>query len=168
MKKNKKLISGVFILLILLLGLFFIYNFKFFSSQKNIKKNSLAKIEILQNFVDLGEMKINEEKYYDFQIKNTGQDILKIYQVGTSCNCTFAKVLIGGGESPEFNMPMHNSISAMRWVGEILPGQEATVRIIYKPYIMPVFGRVERSVIFKTNDPANSKVELKISVFVTK
>lgn len=168
MKKNKKLIIGVLIFLFLSLILFFSYNFKFLNNKNSTSETSLAKIVVSEKFADLGEMKLNEEKYYDFKIKNVGQDILKIYQVGTSCNCTFAKVFIDDKESPEFNMPMHNSISAMRWVGEVLPNKEATIRLIYKPYIMPVFGKVERSVIFKTNDQSNPKVELKIKVFVTK
>lgn len=163
---NKKFIIGVSLFLVLIISLFF--GFNNFKSSGEPQNNSLAKIEVLEKIADLGTMKINEEKYYDFKIKNVGQDNLKIYQVGTSCNCTFAKIFINGQESPEFNMPMHNSISAMRWVGEILPGNEATVRLIYKPYIMPVFGNVERSVIFKTNDPSNPKVELMIKTFVTK
>lgn len=165
MNKNTKSIIIILGLFILILVLFLSYSFK--SSGKDTE-TSLAKIEVLEKFADLGTMKINEERYYDFKVKNVGRDTLKIYQVGTSCNCTFAKIFINGQESPEFNMPMHNSISAMRWIGEIPAGGEAIIRLIYKPYIMPVFGSVERSVIFKTNDPSNPKVELTVRVFVNK
>lgn len=170
MKKHKKLLY--YGLAFLVLGLIFLFGGNFWSGAKTANQNnnlsSLAKLELSEKFGDLGEMKVNEEKYYDFKIKNVGSENLKIYQIGTSCNCTFAKLLTAGEESPEFNMPMHNSIALMRWSKEIPPGGEAILRVIYRPYIMPVFGQVERSVVFKTNDLENQKVEVEIRALVTK
>jgi hypothetical protein len=170
MQKNKNLLYFGLVFLIILL--IFLFSRSLWSGNKtlnqNNESNSLARLELSEKFGDLGEMKVNEEKYYDFKIKNIGSENLKIYQIGTSCNCTFAKLLTNGEESPEFNMPMHNSIALMRWSKEIPSGGEAILRVIYRPSIMPVFGQVERSVVFKTNDPQNQKVEVGIRAFVTK
>ncbi len=43
------------------------------------------------------------------------------------------------------------------YVTEVAPGDTATVRVIYKPSLMPVYGLVEREVYITTNDPDRQK-----------
>jgi len=116
--------------------------------------------------IELGGIALQGDYPADFIVTNTGDAPLEISRVQTSCMCTFTEVLIGKGKSPEFNMDMHNSLAAKRWKGVVEPGQSAIVRVIYKPYLMPVQGSVARNVKFNTNDPANAVVELGIHATV--
>lgn len=97
---------------------------------------------------DLGEMKVSDVKQADFELKNTGTKPLQILNINSSCNCTFGKVIYGAAESKEFGMHAQSG-----YVTDIAPGSFATVRVIYKPAIMPVSGLVERTVTITTNDP---------------
>lgn len=125
-----------------------------------------AKIQIDSRSVDLGNMNVEEEKTGIFKVKNISDKTLKIWNVQTSCDCTFVKVVINGKESPEFTMAMHMNANLSSWSGEVAPGEEAEIRAIYKPKIMPVSGKISRSVIFSTNDPENKKVDLVVSANV--
>ena len=80
--------------------------------------------------------------------------------------CTYAEITIDGEKSPEFNMVMHNSPALRSWKETLAPGQTATVKAIYKPYLMPVQGPVDRYVIFNTNDPNNPEVQLGVKAIV--
>lgn len=177
LNKNTILLKFLFLLIIGGSALFFLLSW---SQNKAVKVpvNSQAKIEIPVVRADLGQMKVQEEKYAEFKIKNIGSSPLKIYRVFTSCMCTFAKIFLKNPNSysefsgfnwvwsPAFSMQMHNSAEALRWQGEIQSQETAIVRVIYKPALMPVYGPVERSVVFSTNDPKNQQVELIVKAFV--
>lgn len=116
--------------------------------------------------VDLGQMKVDEEKSALFTINNSGNSSLYLYNVATSCDCTFATLTINNKETPEFNMSMHMPQSLQNWLGEVPSGQKAVLKVIYRPKVMPVTGPVTRSVSFSTNDPKNAKVEVTIKANV--
>lgn len=136
--------------------------------EKTIDTKNLgtASMSIDKTSQDLGKMKVEEEKTTTFTINNTGNSLLRIWNVATSCDCTFAKININGQETPEFNMPGHMSSSLRNWLGEVPVGQKAILEVTYRPKIMPVTGPVSRSVSFSTNDPKNPKVEVTISANV--
>ena len=108
-------------------------------------------------FADLEKMKVSDEKSADFTIKNIGEKSLQLSNINSSCNCTFGQIIIDGKESEFFGM--HN-VSA--FAGEILPGKEAVIRIIYRPYIMPVYGIIDSEVYVETNDPENQRLVFKV------
>lgn len=112
-------------------------------------------------FDDLGSMKVSEDKSADFTIKNIGTKPLQLSRITSSCNCTFAQVIINGNESDLYGMH-----SPSNYAGEILPGKEAKVRVIYRPSIMPVYGIVSREVYVETNDPQNPKLVFKVQANV--
>jgi hypothetical protein len=56
--------------------------------------------------------------------------------------------------------------SLSNYVGEVLPGQQAIVKVIYRPYVMPVYGVVEREVYVTTNDPENERLVFKVKAMV--
>lgn len=124
--------------------------------------------------IELGEIAVQGDYPADFTVTNTGDAPLEISNVQTSCMCTFAEIMIGNEKSPDFNMDMYmpsihtreEYMNAKKWKGTIQPGESATVRVIYKPYLMPVQGSVARNVKFSTNDPNNSVVELGIHATV--
>ena len=125
-----------------------------------------TKVQIFEEDRELGTMLVSDERTAEFLLRNVGGKPLEISQVRTSCMCTFAQVIIDDEESPDFNMVMHNSTSAQRWKGIVEPGLSATIRVIYRPSLMPVEGSVARNVKFNTNDPSRPVVELGIHATV--
>jgi len=125
-----------------------------------------AKVQIPAESRDLGRMAVSEERSAEFSLRNVGSKPLEISQVRTSCMCTFAQVVIDDEESPAFNMEMHNAPPVQNWKGVVEPGLTATVRVIYRPSLMPVEGSVARNVKFNTNDPSRPVVELGIHATV--
>lgn len=111
---------------------------------------------------DLGKMKAADEKSSEFQIENVGQKPLQLYDGSSSCNCTFGQIKIDGEDwSGEFGMHSRkNSIT------EIAPGKSAKIKVIYRPYIMPIYGTISRQVFLSTNDPLTPKLTLNINAFV--
>ncbi len=125
-----------------------------------------ASMTIDKSLEDFGTMKADEEKTAVFTITNTGETMLRLWGVSTSCNCTFASIVIGGQETGEFNMPMHMNATLKNWIGEVPTKQTATLKVTYKPKIMPVTGVVTRQTRFSTNDPKHAEVEVSVKANV--
>src|SRR3546814_17072075 len=98
-------------------------------------------------------MLVSDERAAEFVLRNVGGKPLHISEVRTSCMCTFAQVIIDDEESPTFNMVMYNSAAVQRWQGVVETGISATIRVIYRPSLMPVECSFARKVKFATNDP---------------
>lgn len=130
-----------------------------------LTKDATIKFSSDKNY-DWGEIDIdggNKEK--TFPIKNTGSADLEITDFKTSCMCTTVKVIINNQESPAFGM--HNQST---WKGIIKPNQTAQIKVIFNPlYHGPQgLGPITRLISFKTNDEANSKIELRLTGNVVK
>ena len=129
----------------------------FFTSYK-VEDKEKPRVEVKQTSQDLGQMKVSDEKYKDFLVKNVGTRGLILSNISSSCGCTLGQLIYEGEKSPEFGM---HSKSA--YAKEIPPGKEASIRVIYRPYIMPVYGLVDREVYVETNDPQNSKLIFRVT-----
>ena len=140
----------------------------FMGNDTSPKRENLgtASMTIDKTFEDFGSMKADEEKTAVFMITNTSDSILRLWGVSTSCNCTLASVVIGGQETGEFNMPAHMNATLKNWIGEVPAKQTATLKVTYKPKIMPVTGVVTRQTRFSTNDPKNPEVEVSVKANV--
>lgn len=119
------------------------------------------KAEVKENFKDIGEMKVDEIKEVSFSLKNIGNKPLQILNINSSCNCTFGKVLYKDVETKQFGMHKQSG-----YVTDIAPNDTATVKVIYNPSIMPIYGNVSRDVYITTNDPENSKLIFTLKTFV--
>ncbi|MEK7588177.1 MAG: DUF1573 domain-containing protein [Patescibacteria group bacterium] len=164
MKSDAKVIIGAIVAsVVIIAGAVFLLG-----NDKSPKRESLgaATMTIDKTFEDFGDMKADEEKTATFTITNTSDAILRIWNVSTSCDCTFATVVIGGVASGEFNMPAHMIASLKNWIGEVPAKQTATLNVTYKPKIMPVTGIVTRQTRFSTNDPKNAEVEVSVKANV--
>ncbi|MBI5620753.1 DUF1573 domain-containing protein [Candidatus Gottesmanbacteria bacterium] len=164
MKTDTKVIIGALLAsLAIIIGAVFLIG-----NDKSPKRNELgaASMTIDKTFEDFGSMKADDEKTATFTITNTGETVLRLWGVSTSCNCTFASVVIGGIENGEFNMPAHMNASLKNWVGEVPAKQTAILNVTYKPKIMPVTGIVTRQTRFSTNDPKNAEVEVSVKANV--
>lgn len=135
---------------------------------KSPKRESLgqASMTIDKKLVDFGSMKGDEERTGTFTITNTSDAVLRIWNIATSCDCTFATIIIAGKSTGEFNMPMHTGGALKNWIGEVPARQTAMLKVTYRPKVMPVTGPVSRQVTFATNDPKNETVEVSIKANV--
>lgn len=120
-----------------------------------------SKVEALETVADLGEMKVADVKSRDFVIKNIGDNPLQITSVSSSCNCTVGQIVYQGKTSKEYGMHAPGG-----FVNQIAVGDTAIVRVIYKPYIMPVYGPVTRDVYVGTNDPDNPRLTFTVKTVV--
>jgi hypothetical protein len=119
------------------------------------------KLEIGQTLFDFGSMKLTDVKSQDVPLKNTGTKPLIISDILTSCDCTFAQLIVADKTSPRFSMQRNPD-----WRGEILPGKGGVIKITYEPKIMPVKGGVKRNIVFKTNDPNQPSINLSFNAIV--
>ncbi len=127
----------------------------------NSKDKDRPIVEVKKNLVDLGEIKVADQKEASFTIKNTGTQPLQVYNMSSSCHCTFGQLTYQGKTSDEYGMSTISDTLA-----SIAPNTEATVKVIYRPYIMPVYGPVEREVYLSTNDPNNQKLIFQVTAKV--
>lgn len=118
-------------------------------------------VVIKETFFDFGTIKVSEEKANDFVIKNIGNKPLQLSNITTSCGCTVVQIIYKGKTSEEFSMHAQSE-----YVAEIAPKTEAKIRVIYRPYVMPVYGVVGREAYMSTNDPSNPKLVFKVKSFV--
>ena len=101
----------------------------------------------------------------EFTLKNTGTDTLKLFNIKTSCHCTKAHMTIDSNDSPDFGMDSYSS-----WVGEVAPGKEAKLSVIFDPaYHGPQgVGPISRFVSVETNDKTNPKLTFTVTGTVFK
>ena len=151
----KTIIFSLIGFFILVAGLIFL-----FSPRQNLGADR-PQAETTQTFFNLGEMKVSEVKQQDFVLKNAGTKPLKILNINSSCDCTFGQIIYKDLTSKEYGMHAQSG-----YVTEIAPGDTATVRVTYKPAIMPVYGFVTREVYVTTNDPAKQKLIFSVKAMV--
>ena len=119
------------------------------------------KAEVLTSLIDIGEMKVSEVKEVSFQLKNIGNKPLQILNINSSCNCTFGQIIYKDLTTKQYGMHKQSG-----YVTDVAPGDSATVKVIYNPSIMPVYGPVSRDVYVSTNDPENPKLIFTIKTVV--
>ena len=122
---------------------------------------SSPKVVVAQSTADLGTINVVDEKQSDFTVKNEGREPLKLTRMNSSCNCTFGQLIYQGKTSQEYGMHAPSG-----FLGEIQPGEEGVIRVIYRPAIMPVYGIVERQVFVETNDPTQPKLTFSVKARV--
>ena len=164
MKTDTKIVLGAIVASVLIIGGATVV----LGNDKSPKRESLgtATMTIDKTSEDFGTMRADEERSATFTLTNTSDATLRIWNVATSCDCTFATVTIGEKSYGEFNMSMHMGKELQNWIGEVGAGQTATLAVTYRPKVMPVTGPVTRQVTFATNDPKNPNVEVSVSANV--
>lgn len=118
-------------------------------------------VEVKQTKKDFGAIKVSDTATATFAIKNVGKVPLQLFDISSSCGCTVGKVSYNGQESTEFGMH-----SAGDFATPISPETTATVTVIYRPFVMPVYGAVEREVYVSTNDPSHTKLVFQVTANV--
>lgn len=165
---SKSFIVGVIIFsLLVVIGSYFLVSggkqnstsVKLVSYQLKDKEKPKVQAKVL--FKDMGKIKVSDKKSEDFVVKNIGTRPLQFSQISSSCDCTVGQVIIDGKESEEFGMHSQSD-----YVAEVAPQKQAKIRVTYRPYVMPVYGPVDREVYLTTNDPENPKLVFKVKAYV--
>lgn len=134
------------------------------SSSASISISQNAKAGVDQKIFDWGTINMKDGNVSkNFVIKNTGTDVLMLTKIKTSCHCTKAQITVNGVASPFFGM---NTVSS--WVGEVVPGNEAQINIVFDPaYHGPNgIGPITRYISVDTNDPDNKTLEFTLTANV--
>lgn len=134
------------------------------SSQVVASVNAKASVET--DTYDWGNIPINGGNVTKkFSIKNTGSETLQLTNIKTSCHCTTASVTIAGQESLSFGMS-----GTSQWIGEVKPGQEATLNVVFDPLFHGPQGTgpINRYISIETNDRQNSKITFSLTGVVIK
>lgn len=162
---TKVIIIAIVSLFVFLLGTYFVIQATSAPEVKVAFYSNSAKekpqVEVKSTTFDMGKMKVSEQKTAEFTLKNAGAKPLQLYDISSSCGCTVGQISYLGKESKEFGM---HSVGAFET--PIAPNTEAKVKITYRPYVMPVYGKVEREVYIATNDPQNPKLVFQVKAFV--
>ncbi len=163
---DKKIIIGLIVITVLILGGGIFVLSSTATAPAKITASQNAKAEVSQKTFDWGNIPYsggNATKA--FTIKNIGTDVLKLSGIKTSCVCTKAQISVDGKTSPYFSM--HSTSS---WVGEVAPGKEAELTVIFDPaFHGPTgVGPIERLVSMETNDTQNPNLEFSLKGVVVK
>lgn len=107
----------------------------------------LPEIELSLDSFDFGEIEYGQIAEQVFKVKNSGEEVLEIKRLSTSCACTSAEI-----EKEILN-----------------PGEEVNLLIKYNTGLMTgdhAKGNQERIIYIKSNDPVNPQVEITIKAYV--
>ena len=129
MKKQK--------VILIIIALFF---FIFLSYSQIVKAPKIFCEDATYNFGTSPNTNIIRHK---FIIKNIGNDVLKIFNIGTSCNCTIASLK----------------------TKEILPGDETEIQAEF--HLKGRNGKQRKIIYIESNDPDNKRYKLVIEGVVT-
>lgn len=137
------------------------------SSTSEINATEAAKAYTVEpTSFDWGDIPYEGEKATkSFTIRNDGTDLLKLFNVRTSCHCTVARVSVNGVESQDFGM---SGVSS--WSGEIPPGKEAKLIVVFnqKFHGPQGVGPINRFVSVETNDKNTPKLTFTLTGNVVK
>lgn len=146
--------------------------FGFFSSQKKpeIKYSrgdeNAPRIQIEPEFYDFGEVSVRKGTVTALlTVKNVGKNDLIIDYMETSCMCTEVSLIVDGKESPKFGMRMHGT-NPVNWWENLTSGEEAKLKVYYNPRVhSELRGALTRIITIHSNDPWNSKKEVRIEAY---
>lgn len=132
----------------------------------SVESSSTAKVTTSETTYDWGTVNMENGKVEKiFPIKNDGQDTLKLFNVTTSCACTTAQLVLSDQASPLFGMHTKSS-----YVLDVLPGQEAELKVIFDPAFHGPngVGPISRTITVETNDAAQKQLTFTANALVTR
>lgn len=153
-----------FTFIIIIIGIYFLIqkekgSIKIVSYSSSSQEKPRVKVE--ESSSDFGKIKVSEKIEKEFIIKNVGTKPLQLFNISSNCGCTAGQILYRDKVSKEFGMHAQGDFEE-----EILPQTEAKLRVVYRPFVMPVYGQVVREVYLSTNDPDTPKLVFTIKAFV--
>jgi len=111
--------------------------------------------------ISMGKGKVS----HSFKIRNSGNEVMQMERMYTSCMCTSASLTKGDDRFGPYGMPGHGLVPSLNQ--SLDPNQEATVEVIFDPaaHGPSGVGKIERSVIIENG--SGRLMEHGITAFVT-
>lgn len=160
-----KFIIGIFVATLLILGIAVFFGSRM-GATPQITADSQVSVSVDSNKYDWGTIDYDKGIVSkNFEIKNTSNTALKLYNVKTSCLCTTAQFKTAEGTSKKFGM--HESSSD---VFEVKPGETAELIVEFDPAFHGPsgVGAVTRIITMSTNDSKNSTLTFNLTGNVVK
>lgn len=170
-KRAKNLIITTIVGAILLIGFVFLVAGNG-GGERNThsSKYSASVLSSAENRFNFGAVSMKEGKVtHRYELKNLGEEPIKVEKVYTSCMCTTAVLFDSEGRKRgKFGMPGHGLPS--RTNIEVLPGQKLFVEAVFDPaaHGPSGVGLANRSIYLETNSRKSPKVELKFTAMVSR
>jgi hypothetical protein len=158
---DKKIVVGIVLGILSLLGGTIFLATKV-SSSAEVEMARGAKVELNETAWEWGEIGINDGKVEkEFEIKNTGSEVLKIYNIATSCMCTSA--MFTDDTSHVFGMHTKSG-----YVKEVPAGESTKIKVVFDPLFHGPdgVGPIGRQVTMMTNDADNGSLSFMLTATV--
>jgi len=160
-----KFIIGIVVMTVLILGIAVFFGTRM-GATPQVTADSQVSVSVDSNTYDWGTIDYDKGIVSkNFEIKNTSDASLKLYNVKTSCMCTTAQLKTPEVISKKFGM--HESSSD---VIEVKPGETAELIVEFDPAFHGPsgVGLVTRTITMDTNDTKNSKLTFNLAGNVVK
>jgi len=160
-----KFIVGIVLATVLILGIAVFFGTRM-GATPQVTADSQVSVSVDSNKYDWGAIDYDKGIVSkNFEIKNTSNTALKLYNVKTSCMCTTAQLKTPEVTSKKFGM--HESSSD---VVEVKPGETAELIVEFDPTFHGPsgVGPVTRTITMDTNDANNSKLTFNLTGNVVK
>lgn len=156
---------GIVVVTVLILG-GAVYFGSRMGATTQVTADSQVSMAVTENNHDWGTIDLNGGlATKSFEIKNTSDSALKLYDVKTSCMCTTAQLKTASKTSPKFKMHEKNSS-----VFEVSPGETAALLVEFDPAFHGPsgVGPINRTITMNTNDAENPVLTFQLTANVVK
>lgn len=160
-----KFIIGIVVATVLILGIAIFFGTRM-GATPQVTANSQVSVLVDSDKYDWGIIDYDKGIVSkNFEIKNTSNAALKLYNIKTSCMCTTAQLKTAEGMSKKFGM--HESSSD---VVEVKPGETAELIVEYDPAFHGPsgVGPITRIITIDTNAAKNSTLTFNVTGNVVK
>lgn len=160
-----KFIIGIVVVTVLILGIAVFFGTRM-GATPQVTADSQVSVSVDSNKYDWGTIDYDKGIVSkNFEIKNTSDIALKLYNVKTSCMCTTAQLKTSDVTSKKFQM--HESSSD---VIEVKPGETAELIVEFDPAFHGPsgVGPITRTITMSTNDTKNSTLTFNLTGNVVK
>lgn len=158
-------IVGIIVITVLILGGAIYFGSRMGATTQVTADNQVT-MTVTENRYDWGTIDLNGGlATKSFEIKNTSDSALKLYDVKTSCMCTTAQLKTPSKTSPKFKMHEKNSS-----VFEVPPGETAELFVEFDPAFHGPsgVGPINRTITMNTNDVENPILTFQLTANVVK
>jgi len=135
-----------------------------------LASSASALVATTEDEFDFGAISMKDgDVTHDFEIKNDGNEPIKIQKVFTSCACTTAFITDSSGKRyGKFGMPGHKGILPKTDI-TVASGESITLRAVYNPakHGPAGVGLAKRSIYVESNSSKTPQVEFQLQALVS-
>lgn len=165
MNKTNKIIIGIAIAAIILVGVIWIARPNQQNNTASLPSTFSGPLIAEENSFDFGTISMAAGKVnHAFKIKNSGAEAVTISKIYTSCMCTAATLVTKEGRFGPYGMVGHGFVPKVN--RDLAPSEEASVEVEFDPaaHGPAGIGRIERTVYIENSSGDMQKLEIAVTV----